>query len=112
MPPRDAAARCCTMRASRDGERTEVIQADGQRKELQRITSDNKRLYRSLQVRIVLPVFYNEILVQYIAGDQTHCAVAEANKGQREGPQQVCASVRDCVPVEHWHYCCVVITFQ
>ncbi len=34
------------------------IQADGQRKELQRITLDNKRLYRSLQVRLVLPLFF------------------------------------------------------
>jgi hypothetical protein len=29
-------------------------QADGQRKELQRITADNKRLHRSLQVRVFL----------------------------------------------------------
>jgi hypothetical protein len=30
--------------------RANGAQADGQRKELQRITADNKRLYRSLQV--------------------------------------------------------------
>ena len=33
--------------------RSNRAQADGQRKELQRITADNKRLYRSLQVKNV-----------------------------------------------------------
>jgi hypothetical protein len=32
----------------------DISQADGQRKELQRITADNRRLYRSLQVAVPL----------------------------------------------------------
>ena len=84
------------------------LQADGQRKELQRITADNKRLYRSLQVCHVLPSFYNCKVVYYVAGDQTHCAVAEADQAQREGSRQVRASV----PVHLWRHRCLAITFQ
>ncbi len=69
--------------------RANFAQADGQRKELQRITADNKRLYRALQVkeppRAHSGSMHHVHVLTLRAGDEADCSFAEADSAQGEG---------------------------